>query len=137
MDVGDLQEIRSQFLLESGLSNGEHAFAVGEYGFFLVDGLQIKGDQTRHPAAAMDHVGRPAKLFNGLEGALTIEHCTQAIVVKPLIIFVVKNELAFEKILVIQKINLKAGVGKRSYFDLQGKSSLSTETLIPERRTTS
>src|SRR6202042_3782607 len=83
MDIGQLQEVGPEFLLESRLTDGENTFAMGEDRLLLIDGLQVKRDQTRHPATAMDDIGRPAELLHRLQGALAIEHRTQTIVIKP------------------------------------------------------
>src|ERR1700743_2399420 len=90
-----------------------------EHRLFFINRLEIQGNKTRHPAAAMNDVRGPAKLLHGLQRALAIKHRTQAIVVEPFILLVMENEFPFEQIFVVQEINLQTGIRKRGYLDLQ------------------
>ena len=81
----------------------------------------------------MNHIWWPAKLLDRLEGALAIEYGAQAVVLKPFILLVVEDELALEKIFVVKKIHLKAGIGERGHFDLKGKVIIVNRNIDPRK----
>jgi hypothetical protein len=92
---------------------------VGEHGLLLIDRFEIKRNETGHPAATMDDVGGPAEFFDGFQGALTEKDRSQSIIIKPFFLLIMKDELALEKVLVLQKIYLQTGIGKRGDFNLK------------------
>ena len=79
---------------------------MGKDRLFLIHCFQVEGDQSRHPATAMDDIGRPAEFFYCFQRTLAKEYRAEAVVIEPFFLFVVENIRTFEQVLVFQEIDL-------------------------------
>jgi hypothetical protein len=62
----------------------------------------------------------PSELLDRFQCSLAEEYGSQCVIIIPLILFVLKHVFPLEHVLIVQKVNLKAGVGQGGDLDLQG-----------------
>ena len=92
---------------------------MAEYRFVFVQGLQVDGNQTGHPALAMDDIRRPAELLNGLKHTLAEEDGTLIVVFEERTVVVVVAGFAVEVIFVVKEVHLHFGLRDGSDLDNQ------------------
>src|SRR5690606_31920988 len=114
-----LNEIFRQVFRELVVLRRKYSFRLGKDRFLLIRCLQEKRNQGGQPAVAVNDVGGPAKFFNDLECRFTEKDQALSVIVKKIAFIIAKHRLAFKEILIVHKIDLKAGVGKRGHFDKQ------------------
>ena len=66
--------------------------------------------KTGDPVVTMNYVRGPSQFAYGFNHAFAKENGAQIIIIIPLFIFIMKNKFPFEKIFIIQKVNLQTGI---------------------------
>ena len=74
-------------------------------------------NQTCHPAVAVDHIGRPTKLFNSFQNSATEKDRTLIIVCKEFAFVVSHNGLTLEVFFIVDEVYLHASRLNRGHFD--------------------
>lgn len=90
--------------------NGENSFCVFEERIVLVRGFQVQRNKACDPVIAMNDVGSPAELTNGLDHSLAKEDGTLIVILVEFIFLVVENRFAVKIIFIINKIDLQLGI---------------------------
>src|SRR5687768_7281388 len=67
----------------------------------------------------MNQVRRPSEFLYGFQCSFTEECSSQSVVIITFFLLIMKNVFSFEKVFIIEKINLQPCIRKRSNLDLQ------------------
>lgn len=113
------REILTQAMIEFLVEYGINYLGMAEYRFVFVQGLQVDGNQTGHPALAMDDIRRPAELLYGLKHTLAEEDGTLIVVFEERTVVVVVDGFAVEVIFVVKEVHLHLGLRDGSDLDNQ------------------
>ena len=124
-------EVGREFVREFIWENGEDDLCALQQRIVLVDGLHEQRHEGGNPAVAMDDVGVPAELPDGLDDALRVENRAGVVVGIEVAIRVVILGLSFEEVLTIDEINLHSDVLQGGHFDDQRVVGVLDDDVLP------